>query len=128
MAAFEPNLTPVIKKAARLMETRLKYQAPYRTGKLKKSIRVQGFENKDGIQFVADYVQYGVYLDNGTGPYRQTRTDGEEWNPRPGKGKGGIKPRFWTNTDQKTKDVMAKMINAEIAKQFKQAIRNISRK
>jgi hypothetical protein len=97
-------------KSAEIIERELTQQSPYKTGALRKSIKVVPVITDDGVRFTADYKKYGVYVDRGTGPYKSRRRGA--WNPSPGKGKGGIKPRFWTTISRqvqvRVKDLISK--------------------
>ena len=115
--ATQINIDNVLKNIATLIKNRLQFQAPVDTGKLKRSIRVQAFNSKDGVQFRSDYVTYGVFTDLGTGKYYRGEQPNRKWNPRPGKGKGGIKPRYWTNLDRATTFQAARLISRTIAAQ-----------
>jgi hypothetical protein len=92
--ATPPQMKIAYQKSAILIERELQKQAPVKTGALRRSIKVTANMTEDGVTFSADYNKYGIYVDRGTGPYKTKRRGG--WNPSPGKGKGGIKPRFWT--------------------------------
>jgi hypothetical protein len=81
----------------------LKAQAPRDTGKLQNSIRhrVVMKSNEWALSFY--YVQYGVYVDLGTydnadqASYGISAFDLPDWNPNPGKGGYGIRPRYWSS-------------------------------
>ena len=96
--AADPKLQAALNMAARIATNVLKKQVPVKKGDLQKSIKVSGVQTDNSVKLVSDYLPYGVYTDRGTGPYR-TRA-GRPWNPNPGKGQGGIRPRFWTTLDQ----------------------------
>lgn len=87
-----------ISMSARLMAANLRRQAPVDTGALRRSIKVQGRMTGDRINFSITYLAYGKFTDMGTGRYH-TRTR-RSWNPRPGRGRGGIKPRFWLTLER----------------------------
>lgn len=92
----EPEFKRAAYDAIRIIERIITAQAPVKTGALRNSIRIQpGFKN-DNVNLDFYYLEYGKYLDLGTGRYRTRPSRRRNWNPRPGKGKGGIKPRFWT--------------------------------
>lgn len=111
-------------KAARVYQTRLRLQAPVRTGKLKKSIEVVPQLTSDGIRFRETFEQYGIFTDSGTGRYYKPNKNAR-WNPRPGKGRGGIKPRYWTNiSDRITRDRIKQIFRDDLAKQIKEQLRN----
>jgi hypothetical protein len=97
--------------AARVFESALRSQSPKKTGQLERSIKVTPLFTDDSVKFQSSYVTYGKYLDLGTGPYKTRASSRRAWNPKPGKGKGGIKPRFWTSIKQSTRDSINKMIS-----------------
>lgn len=108
MAKFDSILTPATNLASRLISAQLKRQAPVKTGALKRSTKVKTErEEVDGeyiFTYNFDYLGYGIYTDLGTGQYAVDEDRRREWNPAPGKGKGGIKPRFWTTIEQSVSD------------------------
>lgn len=121
--AKDLDITPAMNLAARIYQTRLKYQAPVATGKLKSSIKVKVVANKSGFQLVATYDDYGIFTDSGTKRYHRP-SDTAQWRPRPGKGRGGIKPRYWTNIqDESTVRRVTDIIAKEVAKQVRQQFR-----
>ena len=93
---------------ARIMQNLFKRQAP--KGAIRSSIKVTGKVTPNGLSFTTDYLPYGIYTNKGTGPYRSRQMG--EWNPKPGKGKGGIKPRYWTAIDTMTKSQITKVITS----------------
>jgi hypothetical protein len=104
MARFDQILTPATNMVSRMISNQLRRQAPVDTGRLKRSIHVtvrrEGGDGDYTFTFEAEYNGYGIYTDLGTGPYGVTESAREEWNPNPGKGKGGIKPRFWNSLSE----------------------------
>ena len=121
--AKDLDITPAMNMAARIYQTRLRYQAPVDTGKLKNSIKVRAVANKDGFQLVSSYLDYGIFTDSGTKRYHRP-SETAPWNRKPGKGKGGIKPRYWTNVqDDATVRRVSNIIAKEIAKQVQQQFR-----
>lgn len=121
--AQDLELSGPLNMAARLIEANLKRQAPVDTGALKRSIKVKANYTGESVQFRYSYNTYGVFVDKGTGPYA-VRGKGRtgSWNPRPGKGTDGIKPRFWTSLENSTKirvkRIISKVINQYIRTQF----------
>ena len=115
------DLQGIANMSARLMQTLLKRQAPRKTGALKSSIRVSTKVTNNGVSFTTDYLPYGIYTNKGTGPYHTEKMG--QWNPNPGKGKGGIKPRFWTAIDSMTRtqiaDLMKKGLRQQIIDEIK---------
>jgi hypothetical protein len=102
------ELTKAANMAARIMTQELKRQSPRKTGALSKSIKVQVRVTDDKVTYVTDHLRYGIYLDRGTGPY-YTKVKAE-WNPKPGKGKGGIKPRHWKTISSTARKTMTDLI------------------
>lgn len=119
---MELNLKPVLPTIAKLMQDQLRRQAPVATGDLRNSVVVRAVETSDGVQLVTGYLNYGVFTDSGTGRYRRPNPKAK-WNPAPGKGKGGIKPRYWTNLDNAITIRIARIIEREIAKQIRNTFR-----
>jgi hypothetical protein len=84
----------------------LKAQAPEKTGALRNSIRhrVVTKSNEWALSFY--YLKYGVYVDLGTYDNADTSAFGisafdmPRWNPTPGKGGFGIRPRYWTSLSE----------------------------
>ena len=109
------NLDKAISMGARLISANLRNQVPVKTGKLKRSIRVQGMFDGNSLRFSSSYLYYGKFLDLGTGTYK-TRKRGA-WNPAPGKGRKGIRPRFWT-TIERTVQNNLKRIVAKIVRDY----------
>ena len=122
---MELSLKPVLPTIAKLMQDQLRKQAPDGPAPgdpLRKSIVVRAKESKDGVQLVTGYLTYGIFTDEGTGRFRKPNPNAT-WNPKPGKGKGGIKPRYWTNLDKAVTIRIARIIEKEIAKQIQQSFR-----
>jgi len=117
---MELSLKPVLPIISKIMQDQLRRQAPVATGALQKSVTVRAIETKDGVQLVTGFLNYGVFTDSGTGKYRRPNPDAK-WNQRPGKGKGGIKPRYWTNLDNAITIRISRIIEREIAKQIQQS-------
>ncbi len=120
------TLKPVLPMIARIIETQLRKQAPVKTGTLRSSVAVRTKESPDGFAIVIGYLEYGRFLDSGTGRYRKPNPKAP-FNPRPGKGRGGIKPRYWTNLGQAGSVPItariAKMIKTELTKQIRQSFK-----
>ena len=107
-------MDPIVKEAAytvaRIMEANIRAQAP--------SQKVAGgtivmpvFEN-DEVRFevvLEEKVKYGVFLDSGTEREYKPNPNAA-WNPAPGKGVDGIKPRYWTNIEDSLQVRMAQII------------------
>ena len=115
---MEPEIVRSASLAARLMETKLRSQAPVKTGALRDSVKVVPRFTEKSVLLDVVSLNYGKYTDLGTGPYRTPPSKRRNWNPRPGKGKGGIKPRFWTSL---TRSFRIQQINSL----FNEAIKKI---
>lgn len=108
--------------AARVYQTRLRFQAPVKTGALRDSVAVVPLITSDGVVFSTTYKTYGRYLDSGTGKYYRPNKRAN-WRARPGKGQGGIKPRYWTNiNDTVTLNRISDIFAKDVAKQIKQQL------
>ena len=118
---MELSLKPILPTIAKLMQDQLRKQAPVATGKLQRSVVVKANEDKDGVQLVTGYLTYGIFTDSGTKRFHRPNNNAK-WNPKPGKGKGGIKPRYWTNLGKPTQRMIADLLAKEIAIQAKQII------
>lgn len=100
MIDFTDEFAQILRGIADNIIAIYKRQAPVKTGALRDSIRAQVSEK--GISII--YRQYGVYTDYGT---YDNRVYGAEqppspfempsWNPAPGRGGKGIRPRYWTS-------------------------------
>ena len=112
--AAELNLSEAISMGARVMQANLRRQAPVDTGDLKRSITVRGAYDGRTLKFISNYLTYGKFTDLGTGPYKANKRGA--WNPRPGLGRGGIRPRFWTTIDRAIQTNLKKTI-ANIVKE-----------
>ena len=84
----------------------LKAQAPEKTGALRNSIRHRVVTKKGEWALSFYYLKYGVYVDLGTYDNADTSAFGisafdmPPWNPTPGKGGFGIRPRYWTSLSE----------------------------
>lgn len=126
--ALEPEIKKAMGDAARVIESLLKFQAPKKTGSLAKSVKVVGQETKSGnVSFQSNYNRYGRFLDWGTLAESAYPNRGR-WNPRPGKGRGGIKPRFWTTINAATRERVKQIMAAATSKVIKTQLRRATRK
>jgi hypothetical protein len=122
MANRKPNILQeiqsVLNKAAIVYQNRIKFQSPVDTGKLKRSVRVRAFVGTDweSVRFEIDYETYGKYTDLGTGPYYKGEEPQAKWRKSPRKGRGGIRPRYWTNIDKREEQRIVNMLYPEISK------------
>jgi hypothetical protein len=119
------DLQSIANMAARVMQNLLKKQAPKKTGALRSSIKVTARVTDKNISFTTDYMKYGIYTNKGTGPYKVKQMG--TWNPNPGKGKGGIKPRFWTALDSTTRTNVASLISKGLAQQVRDEIKKTTK-
>ena len=121
----ELNLTKVYRRIEVLVKNKLREQSPDGPepgAPLRNSITVKVVETRDGFGFVEGYLTYGRFLDLGTEGYFKGERPDAKWNPNPGKGKRGIKPRYWTNLGKPTQRMIADLLAKEIAIQAKQII------
>ena len=89
----------------------LKAQAPQKTGALRNSIRhkVVTKNNEWALSFY--YLRYGVFVDLGTYENADTAAFGVSafdmptWNPNPGKGGFGIRPRYWSSLSESASEL-----------------------
>jgi hypothetical protein len=120
----ELSLTKVYKRIETLVKNRLKLQVPVgETEKLKKSITVRVEETSGGIKLIEGYLTYGIFLKSGTGRYFKPNPKAG-WNPNPGKGKGGIKPRYWTNLDKATTTMISQLLKKDVKIQIQTQLKN----
>jgi len=125
------KLDGIFKKVETLIKNRLKFQVPVAKGTRKKpggalkaSIDVKVYQNDRGVQFKSSYLEYGKFTDEGTRPYYKGSQPTKKWNPKPGPGKKGIRPRYWTHLDKATLQQISKLIAKETVKQIAKAITN----
>lgn len=116
-------------KIARRLEQILQSQAPVDTGKLKRSIAVEFTENGFAIY---DPTGYGFYTHAGTG--REAAGGGSNpasiyaqlvnkiYNPNPGEGRGGIKPRFWMNFSESVYNMIEDELEKAYAEELEEEI------
>ena len=118
-----PNLTRAYNRIARKIESVLVNRAPIgKTGLLKTSVKVKVSDN--GI--LIETLDYGAFLSLGTGQEKSGLTFEQAvtqaYNPNPGKGVGGIKPRFWLSFGQSIWQQTLDEIEMEEGKAFAQII------
>ena len=104
------DLTPTYQKISKRLESILQGQAPVDTGALRRSVYVR--YDKNGIYInpgmIDSETKYGIFLHTGTNDERAAgagdwgdktyaNLSDKAWNPRPGSGHGGIRPRYWMN-------------------------------
>ena len=120
---MEININQALEMGARVLESRLKFQAPVDTDTaLKKSVKVNASLTADGFRYEVNYLKYGKFTDLGTRPYFRGEEPKAKWKPNPGKGKGGIKPRYWTNLPVSWYTRINRIIEKELAKQMRMAL------
>lgn len=122
---------------ARQMQDVLRNQAPVRTGSLRDSIDIRVVKTADGWSVTRSYLAYGVYTNLGTGDYNTVKYGTKQsnpfflpsWEPAPGVGVGGIKPRYWesmrsmvseTNTLKKN---LLRDLGAEVSNRMKATLK-----
>lgn len=115
--ARKRNLQQAYSQVAKQIKTILLGQVPVyqgdrtdiKKGLLKGSLGVTVNANGWSIRMK----KYGMFLNSGSGPYFKPSAK-KPWNPNPGRGRGGIKPRYWENiplaTEMKIMDVIATAI------------------
>lgn len=97
---MDQELVDAAELAARVIQNELMAQAP--SEKIAKGLTVVPIYSENDVDFeivLDDSVKYGIFLDSGTLAEKVVDPDAE-WDPNPGKGKGGIKPRYWTNLEE----------------------------
>jgi hypothetical protein len=123
---MEKEITKQANSIARLLEAELNKQKPF-----SKTVRVRAIVKSNAIDFVYSYPVYGKFLDLGTERYRVDEAQRGAFSRSPGKGIGGIKPRFWMTINESTKvriammleTFMVNLINNELKKAFKTGIK-----
>lgn len=124
------DLKPVYAQISRKLEQILQGQAPVASGNLRSQVTVTYDET--GFVISLGNATYGIYLHEGTGMEASSGAGSNfataylnmsdfTWNPRPGMGEGGIKPRYWMNFS----DTVYEMINDEISAAYAEAINQI---
>lgn len=124
------NLKPTYARISRKLEQILQGQAPVKTGNLRSQVAV--IYDEDGFEINLGNAQYGIYQHQGTGKEKSSRASSNfsegyyqmtdfAWNPNPGRGDGGIKPKYWMNFS----DTVYEMINDEISTAYAEAIDEI---
>jgi hypothetical protein len=121
MADRRPNILEeiqgILNRGAITLQNRIKFQAPVDTGELKRSVKVRAFVSSDwdSVRFETEYKTYGKYTDSGTRPYFKP-DDKAKWRRNPPKGRGGIRPRYWTNIDDKEEQRIVNILYPQISK------------
>ena len=125
MASVPPQIQRAQRECSQILTKLVKDQTPVDTGKLKKSMNVTPIVKRNGdLAFKIDsvpYKKYGRYVDLGTGPYYTGKRG--KFNRRPGKGKGGIIPRFFTTINRVTITRVKKKMARAFADYFKFELR-----
>ena len=103
------NLTPVLKKAAKVIRARLLLQVPVASGSLRDSIEVYVRDN----EIIVEYNEYGMYTNLGTGPYRVDEADKYEGYKEV---EGGVFAQEWTALPESDIAEINLMIEKEIDK------------
>jgi hypothetical protein len=112
----------------------LQAQAPVKTGALRNSIRhkVVTKSNEWALSFY--YLKYGVYVDLGTYDNADTAAFGisafdmPRWNPTPGKGGFGIRPRYWSSLSEDANELqeyLAKKISDIYEQGFSRLVESV---
>ena len=112
----------------------LKAQAPRATGKLQNSIRYRVVTKNNEWALSFYYIYYGVYVDLGTYDNADTASYGisafdlPQWNPNPGRGGFGIRPRYWSSLSQdatELQEFLAKKIEGLYEEGFDSLVESI---
>lgn len=103
------DLTPVLKRAAKIIRARLLLQVPVASGRLKNSIEVYVQDN----EIILEYDGYGIYTNLGTGPYRVDEADKWEGYKEV---TGGVFAQEWTAIPETDIAQIDQMIEKEIEK------------
>ncbi len=122
--AEDPELARAMAETARVIETLLKGQATkMKASGLAKSIEVVSKDKGGKVSFTVDSIYYGKFLDMGTMKERARRRG--PFDPNPGVGVGGIKPRFWSTVNTATrlriKKIMEKAVKTFIRRKLTKA-------
>jgi hypothetical protein len=127
--AIPAQLRAPLTRAASLITENIKDQTPVKSGRLKGSIKTKIVETSDGYRFELvskPYIQYGIFVDKGSGPYRTTKRG--KWKARPGKGKGGIIPRFFTTVNAATIRRVKEILSDALDKYMAFELRRMAKK
>jgi hypothetical protein len=93
----------------------------YKTGNLQRSVSVIGQRQGDVVELVLnDPTSYGDFTDFGTKAYRASSRG--PFNPKPGKGQGGIIPRFWSSLDDGQLERLQMIFEEEYDKEIEKEI------
>ena len=125
--SIEEGIVRVLNEVGEKIVSILKSQAPKKTGALRDSIVHK--VSKQGNDFILDfgYLQYGIFVSLGTygnadkSAYGMSVYDLPKWNPRPGKGGYGIRPRYWTSLSENANEI-AEELNTKIAEVMEKGI------
>ena len=101
--SLDTDIQKNLREYAKRMQSLLKEQAPVRTGDLQRSIQVTVEKTQKGFAITRSFLFYGVFTNLGTGDYYTIKYGTRQanpfflpsWDPNPGKGSYGIKPRYW---------------------------------
>ena len=118
-----PELKKKISTIARMYEAFIKGQA--KTSEIAAGTTVVPIYGDNTIELsvvLADEVFYGIFLDQGTGPYYSRTAERGPFNPNPPKGTGGIIPRFWMSLSETMEERFNQMIEDAIAEEQEKEI------
>lgn len=107
-----------IQRLAKTYTTLVRNQAP--SSKIASGTTIVPVYGDKTIGFepvLAKDVFYGQFLDEGTGPYYSRNTIRGKWNPDPGKGTGGIIPRFWLTLEEAMEERINMMLDDILAEE-----------
>ena len=132
---MDPIIEAAGYQAARIIENELRAQAPsdaIAKGFVVLPVYTQVSEDEIDVDFeyfLEEEVFYGYFLNTGTLD-ELAPSDEAPWNPTPGKGQGGIKPRYWMNLPEEVQfridmiidlaleEATDKKVEQELDKQF----------
>lgn len=115
---MDPIIEAAGYQAARIIENELRAQAP--SENIAKGFVVLPFITEEEGEILIDFqyfleeeVFYGYFLNTGT-LKELDPSDEATWNPTPGPGEGGIKPRYWMNLPEDTQIRINMIIEAAL--------------
>lgn len=96
-------------------------RSAYKTGNLMESVSVFGQRSGDVVELVLnDPTSYGDFTDFGTRNYRASERG--PFNAKPGKGEGGIIPRFWSTLNDAQIERIQMIFEQELEKAIEEEI------
>lgn len=106
--------------ATLMVKDQIKVSA-YKTGNLMESVSVLGQRSGNVVELVLnDPTSYGDFTDFGTRNYRASERG--PFNAKPGKGQGGIIPRFWSSLNETQIERIQMIFEQELDKAIEEEI------